>query len=81
MNIGRIPETATPTTAEIKWMRVPDAVRYSGMSRAKLYVLMAEGQIKTACVRRKGNIRGLRLFSIESIDAFLESCASETAKA
>jgi Helix-turn-helix domain len=73
MNLSRIPETITPTTAQIKWMRVPDAVRYSGMSRAKLYQLMAEGKIKTASVRQKGNLRGLRLFSVESIDAFLES--------
>lgn len=73
MNLSRIPETTTPTTAQIKWMRVPDAVRYSGMSRAKLYQLMAEGKIKTASVRQKGNLRGLRLFSVESIDAFLES--------
>ena len=73
MNLSRIPETITPTTAQIKWMRVPDAVRYSGMSRAKLYQLMAEGKIKTASVRQKGNLRGLRLFSGESIDAFLES--------
>ena len=73
MNLSRISETITPTTAQIKWMRVPDAVRYSGMSRAKLYQLMAEGKIKTASVRQKGNLRGLRLFSVESIDAFLES--------
>jgi hypothetical protein len=70
MNVSSSVEiTALPP----KWLKVPDACRYGCMSRAKLYQLMSEGQIKSVCVRSKGNIRGMRLISVESIDAFLES--------
>jgi hypothetical protein len=61
------------TTVPPKWMRLPVACAYSGMSRATLYGLIAEGQIKSVCVRKKGNIRGLRLISAESLDAYVES--------
>jgi hypothetical protein len=65
------------TTRAPKWLRVPGAVKYSGISRSRLYELMGEGQIKSVCVRSKGNIRGIRLLSAESIDNFLESFAEE----
>jgi hypothetical protein len=65
------------TTLPAKWLRLPAACAYSGMSRAKLYELISEGQIKSICVRKKGNIRGLRLLSAESLDAFLESFVAE----
>jgi hypothetical protein len=55
-----------------RWFRVPVAVDYSGLSRAKLYVLMAEGQIKSASVRLKGRRRGIRVVDRLSIDEFLE---------
>ena len=64
------------TTLRIKWLKVRAACAYSGISRAKLYQLMAEGQIKSISVRKKGNTRGLRLISAESIDTFLDSFAS-----
>jgi Helix-turn-helix domain len=70
-----LPTSTEVTALPVKWLRIPAACAYSGMSRAKLYQLMAEGQIKSICVRKKGNVRGLRLLSAESIDAFLESCA------
>jgi len=65
------------TTVPIRWLRVPGAVAYSGLSRSLLYRLMAEGRIKSICVRNKGNIRGARVLSVDSIDAFLESCTEE----
>jgi Helix-turn-helix domain len=65
--------TDVNTTLAPKWLRIPAACTYSGMSRAKLYQLLTEGQIKSICVRKKGNIRGLRLISAESLDTFLES--------
>jgi Helix-turn-helix domain len=65
------------TTLPVKWLRLPAACAYSGMSRAKLYELMAEGRIKGISVRKKGNLRGLRLISAESLDAFLESFVTE----
>jgi hypothetical protein len=73
----------TPTSSETtavrpKYLRVPAACAYSGLSRALLYQLMVD-QIKSICVRKKGNVRGIRLISVESLDAFLESFHEEAA--
>jgi hypothetical protein len=58
-------------TVEPRFFKVPVAVRYSGISRAKLYILMAEGQIKSASVRSRGRSRGIRLVDRLSLDEFL----------
>jgi hypothetical protein len=60
-----------PTTLQPRWLKVPAAVSYSGLSRARLYILLAEGQIKSASVRFKGKLRGIRVVDRESIDEFL----------
>ena len=56
-----------------RWLGVQAAVGYSSISRARLYTLMAEGQIKSASVRAKGTTRGHRVIDRRSIDAFLEA--------
>ena len=71
------PTSLEITAAEAKWPRLPAACAYCGMSRAKIYQLMTEDQIKSICVRKKGNIRGIRLISVESLDAFLEIFVTE----
>jgi hypothetical protein len=60
-----------PATLQPRWLKVPAAVSYSGLSRAKLYVLMAEGQIKSASVRSRGRSRGIRIIDRLSLDEFL----------
>jgi hypothetical protein len=60
-----------PTTLQPRWLKVPAAVSYSGINRARLYILLAESQIKSASVRSKGSRRGIRLIDRESIDEFL----------
>jgi hypothetical protein len=62
-----------PTTLQPRWMKVPAAVRYSGLSRASLYILLASGEIRSASVRFKGKARGIRIVDRESIDEFLSS--------
>ena len=44
-----------------------------GFSRSHLYQLVKEGKIKSACIRRRGALRGRRLFNCESIRAFLNA--------
>jgi hypothetical protein len=61
-----------PTTLQPRWLKVPVAVSYSGINRARLYTLLAEGQIKSASVRSKGRFRGIRIIDRESIDQFIE---------
>lgn len=45
----------------------------TGLSRAHLYALFAEGKIKSACIRKPGAVRGKRLWHLGSISAFLNS--------
>jgi hypothetical protein len=54
-------------------MKVPAAVRYSGLSRARLYILLASGEIRSASVRFKDKVRGCRIVDRESIDEFLSN--------
>jgi hypothetical protein len=55
-----------------RWMRVKTAVGYAGISRARLFTLMAEGKIATASVVSDGRKRGIRLIDRHSLDKFLE---------
>jgi Helix-turn-helix domain len=58
-----------------RWLRLPVAIRYSGISRSKLYELFTEGQIKAASVHGKGSKRGIRLVDRLSLDAYLEQAS------
>jgi len=67
------------------WIRAPKFghEHYSGLSRAKLYQLAAEGHIRSCSLREPHQTQGTRLFNLASILAFIESRAakSETATA
>jgi len=56
-----------------EWIRVPDAVHVSGISRSSLYELFADGEIKTACLRKRNALRGIRLINYDSLMAYIES--------
>jgi hypothetical protein len=62
-----------PATLRPRWLRVPAAVSYSGLSRAKLYVALAEGLIRSASITSRGKRRGIRVVDRESIDEYLSS--------
>jgi hypothetical protein len=76
MNLNAFKSTEV-TPLPVRWLRIPDAVRYSGLSRSLLYELIGEGAIRSICIRRKGALRGARVISVESIDLFLERYADE----
>src|SRR5258708_21198198 len=45
-----------PVTLAPRRLRVPGAVKYSGLSRSKLYELLSDGKIRSICVRsQKGH--------------------------
>jgi hypothetical protein len=44
-----------------------------GISRSVAYELIGIGKIKSKVLRRPGNIRGMRLVSVESIRQFIEA--------
>jgi len=63
-----------PVTLNPRWLRIPSAVKYSGLSRSRLYELLAQGRIRSICLRsRRDALRGVRLVDRKSIDLFMES--------
>lgn len=56
-----------------EWIRVPDAVHISGLSRSTIYELIASGAIKSFCKRERGAVRGMRLIFYDSLTGYLES--------
>jgi hypothetical protein len=51
------------------------------MSRSRIYELIAEGRIKSICLKsRKGAARGLRLIDREAIDWFMTSLEKENSR-
>jgi hypothetical protein len=63
-----------PLTLNPRWLRIPSAVKPSGLSRSRLYELLAQGRNKSICVKsHKNAFRGIRLVNRESIDLFMES--------
>ena len=58
---------------EPRWLKVDAAVRYSGISRAVLYRILAEGKIRSSSLRARGALRGIRLIDRLSLDAYIES--------
>ena len=63
-----------PVTLNPRWLRIPSAVKYSGLSRSRLYELLAQGRIKSICLKSYSKaLRGVRLVDRKSIDHFMES--------
>jgi hypothetical protein len=58
------------------WVRAPKRGHefYSGCSRPKLYEWAAKGFIRSVSIREPGRIKGVRLFHLASIFAFIERC-------
>ena len=61
------------------WVRAPKQGHefYSGCSRAKLYEWASKGFIRSVAIREPGRIKGIRLFHLASILAFIERCSTE----
>jgi hypothetical protein len=58
------------------WLRIPAAIHVSGIPRSSLYELIKAGKIKSACIRKRNSIRGIRLVNVDSLEAFIESFAN-----
>lgn len=67
-------KTATHQTAEpVEWLSPKQATRRFSISRSYLYILLKAGCIKSCCIRLRGNIRGKRLISADSLRVFLQT--------
>ena len=62
------------------WIRAPKIGNefYSGLSRSKLYELAGEGDIRSVSIRKPGQVKGTRLFNLQSILDFIEGCYAAT---
>ena len=47
---------------------------YTGFSRAKLYELAGARKIRSVSIREPGQVRGTRLFHLQSILDYIEKC-------
>ena len=56
------------------WIRSPKGrlEHYTGLSRAKLYELAGEGLIRSVSLRKPGQVKGTRLFNLQSILRYIE---------
>jgi hypothetical protein len=55
-----------------EWLKVPDAVRVSGLGRSTLYELIKSNRIKSFSNRQRGARHGTRLISYDSLVDYLE---------
>ena len=70
-----------PVTLRPRWLRIPSAVKYSGLSRSRLYELIAEGSINSICLKlHRDALRGVRLVDRESVDLFMERLQEAASK-
>lgn len=58
------------------WIRLPEAVRVSGLSRSKLYQLLAAGRIRSASLRDPGQRHATRLIDRADLLRFIEAHAT-----
>ena len=71
----------TINQAQSEWARIPAACAISTVSRSTLYANFdtAGGAIKTASIRKRGATRGIRMVSVPSLLAWLDSYAQTPA--
>lgn len=62
-----------------EWVRIPEACNLASLSRSTLcaHFDTAGGTIKTASIRKRGATRGIRMVSVPSLFAWLDSYAEQ----
>lgn len=68
-------ETITNTRPE--WADAKGINRIFGLGRTTLYRLEADGKIRSSSLRARGKLRGKRLYSCDSVAAFIEKMATD----
>jgi hypothetical protein len=63
--------------ADLKFLKPVQVPKVYPISRARLYQVLADGSIKSILLRQKHSIRGSRLISVASIEAYLARLAKE----
>lgn len=63
------------------YIRIPDAIRRFGISRAKFYQLIKARKFKSISLAEPGQTRATRLIDFASLCRFLESLSEEQREA
>ena len=66
---------ANTTLTRPEWADSKNITRIFGIGKSTLYRLSAEGKIASSSLRERGKARGKRLFSCDSVAAFIEKMA------
>lgn len=64
-----------------EWIRVSEACVYARVSKPVVYQWMNRGLLKNVSLRERGQLKGARLISFDSLKNFLESRATGGDKA
>lgn len=67
-----------PAAIKPEWLRVHHVPPFFGIGRSKLYELIAEGKIKSASLRKRGQVNGTRLINYDSLAEYIESQVEDT---
>jgi len=66
----------TAANARPEWADAKNITRIFGIGKSTLYRLESEGKIRSSSLRERGKLRGKKLFSCDSIAAYIEKMAS-----
>ena len=56
-----------------EWARIPDAIKFSGIGRSRLYQLFDSGEVLSVCLRDPQKVRGIRLINLKSLNDYISS--------
>lgn len=62
--------------SSVEWLRVSEACEFARVSKPVIYDWMNRGWIKNVSLRQRGQVKGVRLVSFDSLRSFLESRAT-----
>ena len=69
-------QAAAITSNPIEWLRVKDIVAIYHIGRTTVFSLIRSGVIRSVSLKKKGNIRGIRLISKTDFDQYLASLSA-----
>ena len=72
----RNPRPSSGVVAKPEFIRISDAVRTFALSRSAIYELIQAGAIRSVSLRKRGNLRGVRLIDYASLAAYLHAQAT-----
>ena len=78
MSADNTPFSPEPENLRPEWLRIPSAIKVFGISRTKLYELISERKIKSVSLRKRGQTKGTRLLSYDSLMDYLDGLAEDS---